>query len=75
MSIPSLAILAVLPMITGPLPNEEGRSIVAALCAGGQITIPISGSEDQPKRDCHQKGCHAGNCRRQFDPEQRRDRS
>lgn len=70
MNTSSLAIFAVLPMITGPLPEEE-KSLVAALCGGGTITIPL-GNNDQPKRDCHPKACHAANCRKQFDLEQRR---
>ncbi|MEM7666269.1 MAG: hypothetical protein AAF250_10480 [Pseudomonadota bacterium] len=70
MNTPALAILAVLPMITGPLPAEE-KSLVATLCGGGTITIPL-GDNDEPKRDCHPKACHAANCRKQFDLEQRR---
>ena len=58
----ALAALAVLPLATGPLP-EEGRRLTLTLCDGGAITIPIDGEDDDPKRDCHQQACHAGNCR------------
>lgn len=57
-----LAILALIPLALGPLPQEE-RSLIAALCNGGTITIPLGDKEPKPRRDCHQKGCHAGSCR------------
>lgn len=57
-----LALLALAPMITGPLPQAE-RSFTATMCGGGSITIPLGNRDDQPERDCHPKGCHAGTCR------------
>ncbi len=57
-----LAVMALVPLAVGPLPQEE-QSITAALCNGGTITIPLGDEDREPRRDCHQKGCHAGSCR------------
>ncbi|AWW73780.1 hypothetical protein CD351_05000 [Erythrobacter sp. KY5] len=57
-----LAVIALIPVALGPLPQEE-RSLTIALCLGGEITIPLGDREDRPSRDCHQEGCHAGSCR------------
>lgn len=57
-----LAILALIPVAIGPLPEEQ-QSITSALCNGGTITIPLGDNEPEPSGDCHQKGCHAGSCR------------
>lgn len=57
-----LALLALIPLAIGPLPQEE-RSIAAALCNGGTITIPLGDKEPAPRRNCDQKACHAGSCR------------
>lgn len=60
-----LGVLAVVPMITGPLPqDEETKQLIAKLCNGGEIVIPL-GNDDAPKqeRDCEMQGCHAGTCR------------
>lgn len=57
-----LGSLAVLPMVTGPLPQAE-RTLTMGLCDGGEITIPIDGNRDSSPPDCHQKACHAGTCR------------
>jgi hypothetical protein len=58
-----LALLALLPIAVGPLPQEE-RTLTLELCLGGEITIPL-GDEDGDKDDhCpDQQGCHAGTCR------------
>lgn len=60
--IKALAIVALVPIALGPLPQEE-RVLTASLCNGGTITIPLSDDEDAPQRDCHQQACHAGTCR------------
>ena len=57
-----LAAFALIPVALGSPPQEE-RSITAALCNGGTITIPLGDKEREPRRDCHQKGCHGGSCR------------
>ena len=72
MSMTHFAFLALLPLVTGPLP-QQSRSIAASLCGGGEIRIPID-DQQPPDRPCALKACHAGNCRKQFDPEQIRPR-
>jgi len=63
MNLAPIAMLALLPMISGPLPEDQ-RTLTLGLCSGGEITIPLSDDEEPgSKRDCHQQGCHAGNCR------------
>lgn len=64
-----LAILALVPVALGPLPQEE-RSLTISLCLGGEITIPLDEKDGENKRDCHQQACHAGNCRERFDRSQ-----
>lgn len=62
MSAPWLAVLALVPIAVGPLPSEPA-TFAATLCAGGAIEIPLRDGDDGPRGDCHQKACHAGNCR------------
>jgi len=59
----ALAILALVPVMIGPLPAER-QAITAKLCNGGTITIPL-GDDEAPAEDghCRPKGCHAGSCR------------
>lgn len=57
----SLALVALVPLAAGPLPQEE-RTMTVGLCGGGEITIPL-GDGDVPKRDCAPKACHAATCR------------
>lgn len=66
----AFAFLALIPMVHGPLPQED-NALVLALCGGGEISIPFEKDEPDPQRDCHQ-GCHAGNCREKFDRDQGR---
>lgn len=68
-----LALLALVPGALGPLPQQE-EVLVAALCNGGTIEIPLGDKDGGNKRDCHQQGCHAGNCRERFDRDQRKPR-
>lgn len=58
----TFAILALIPIAIGPLPQEE-RTLTLSLCQGGDITIPLDDGEGGQNRDCHQSACHAGNCR------------
>ncbi len=58
-----LALAALVPVMIGPLPAEPGAVIVAHLCNGGTITIPLGKDTPGPERGCHPKGCHAGTCR------------
>ena len=57
-----LAAIALVPLAIGPLPQDE-QVLNVALCFGGSISIPIGDKDKDRKRDCHQQGCHAGNCR------------
>ena len=70
----ALAILALLPVAIGPLPQKE-EVLVAPLCNGGTVEIPLGGKDEVPSRDCHQQACHAGNCRERLDRDQGRPRS
>lgn len=71
-----LAGLAVLNFAGAPLVAEtaveEDRVLISKLCGGGEIRIPIGQSEEEPEPHCPDgKACHAGPCRKQFDPGQR----
>lgn len=61
-----LALVGFIPAMVGPLPGGE-RVLVAQLCGGGTITIPVGGDEPQEDPMCHKAGCHAQTCRRKFD--------
>jgi hypothetical protein len=57
------AILALVPVMIGPLP-AHAETITAKLCNGGTITIPLAdGGAPVQDENCHPKGCHAGSCR------------
>lgn len=63
-----IAKLAAFAFIAATLPappaGAEGDVLIAKLCNGGTIEIPIGDSEDQePKGPCHLQACHAGTCR------------
>ncbi len=60
-----IALLALVPMSIGPLPIQP-LSILARICGGGTIEIPIK-REKQKESPCFAKGCHAGACRKRFD--------
>ncbi len=67
----ALALLALVPMITGPLPADDNNTLTMTLCDGGSITISLGGEKKDTAPDCHEKACHAANCRKQFDLKQR----
>ncbi|QYJ07809.1 hypothetical protein [Qipengyuania flava] len=75
MSAAHIALAALLPMIVGPLPTA-GTSVTALLCGPDgvtrTITIDLPRKDDAPAEPCRTKGCHAGNCRKRFDPAQGR---
>ncbi|OGS51496.1 MAG: hypothetical protein A3J40_10535 [Erythrobacter sp. RIFCSPHIGHO2_12_FULL_63_10] len=52
----------------GPLPQDEGGSLMVELCSGGTLAIDLGqrdgGGEDEPPEPCHAKACHAGACRK-----------
>ena len=65
------ALAALVPVMIGPLPQTgDSQSLVARLCNGGTITIPIPGKAPEEPAPCFQKGCHAGCGRKRFDPAQ-----
>lgn len=61
-----VAFAALAPVLIGPLPAETA-TITAKLCNGGMITIPLGDDTPAEERQCHPKGCHAGNCREKDD--------
>lgn len=67
-----LGTLALLPAMIGPL-EAEARDIVAPLCGGGVMNVPV-GSSDQPpgppQGPCCAKGCHSGSSRKRLDRSQ-----
>jgi hypothetical protein len=59
----SVALLALVPALIGPLPAAQ-QALTAKLCNGGTITIPLGkGNAPDEDRRCQPKGCHAGTCR------------
>jgi hypothetical protein len=62
------ALLALVPVLIGPLPQQQ-TAMIAQLCNGGTITIPLGDDAPAPDRNCHPKGCHAGTCREKSDQE------
>jgi hypothetical protein len=62
MSALPFAVLALIPVLIGPLPAES-TAITARLCNGDTITIPLGDEYPADDRQCHPKGCHAGTCR------------
>lgn len=67
MSLAPLALLALVPLAIGPLPQGEEQVLVARLCSGGTIELPVGGSEPELPEGCPFKACHAGGCRKKFD--------
>lgn len=71
-----LALVALVPAMTGPVGSTEGGSAAGsafvALCGGGTMVIPFDG---QPMRGpatapCCAKGCQSRDRRRAFDRKQ-----
>lgn len=67
----TIALFAVVPMIVGPVPGDEEKTLTMTQCGGGSVTISLGDDNQEPARDCHQEACHAGNCRKLFDLKQR----
>jgi len=57
-------LLALVPLIIGPLPAEREDSLTVQLCGGGTISISLGKSDADTDPDapppCHAKACHAG---------------
>ena len=58
-----IALLALVPIMTGPLPTGED-AITMRLCGGGTISIPVERDGEAPEPAPCSKACHAGNCRK-----------
>ncbi len=65
----SLAVLALVPAMIGPLPAERPGTLTAVLCNGGTIAIRLGDEVPADPRDCQPQGCHAGTCRGKTRPE------
>jgi hypothetical protein len=62
------ALLTLVPVLIGPLPQQQA-AMIAQLCNGGTITIPLGDGTPPVDENCHPKGCHAGTCRQKSDAE------
>ncbi|GEM_PF-2567239 len=73
----ALALTALVPAISGPLPIEQGRAMILelAMCNGGTVRIPVE--RDLPAvpatTPCCAKGCRSRKRATPFDPEQGRE--
>jgi hypothetical protein len=66
--LPALALLAAsLPV--APAQGDDG-DLLAKLCGGGAIAIPLDDAPVPLPAPCPLKACHAGSCRKQFDRSQ-----
>ncbi|WP_298307825.1 hypothetical protein [uncultured Erythrobacter sp.] len=69
-----LALFALVPIASGPLPQEE-RTLTLDLCLGGEITIPLGDKDSERPNEhdggCHTQACHAGTCRQKEKPVRR----
>lgn len=59
MSLGWIALAALVPLMAGPLPSE-GKALVASLCNGGSIALPLGDNDPEPDQHMAAKGCHAG---------------
>lgn len=59
---PGFGIVALVPLMIGATSIDPHRaeSIVAGLCNGGAVVIPVGNREAPPPPPCSTKGCHAG---------------
>ncbi|WP_375291773.1 hypothetical protein [Qipengyuania sp.] len=55
-------IVALAPLMMGivAMPSGEPGAIVAGMCNGGSIVIPLRDGEKRPHPPCGAKACHAG---------------
>lgn len=62
-----LALVALVPAMTGPIAAQQGAAIVA-LCGGGSISIPLGGAPapGDGNAPCCAKGCHSGQSRKRL---------
>jgi hypothetical protein len=73
MNLSSLAgVLALLPAMVGPLPQDQGHpSLMLALCGGGAMQVALRDRDGAPLPTapvpCCAKGCHAGHRKKLLD--------
>jgi hypothetical protein len=73
MNLASLAgVMALLPAMVGPLPQEGGHpSLMLALCGGGAMQVQLRGRDGAPlptaPTPCCAKGCHTAERRKLLD--------
>lgn len=73
MNLSSLAsVLALLPAMVGPLPQDQGHpSLMLALCGGGAMQVALRDRDGAPLPTapvpCCAKGCHAGQRKKLLD--------
>ncbi len=61
----------VLASLPAPPATAESGVLIAQLCNGGTIAIPLGdGKAPPPPEPCSMKACHAGNCRNSSDRKQ-----
>ena len=60
----AVALAFVLASIPAPPANAEGDVLIAVLCNGGTIAIPLGdGKAPSPAEPCELQACHAATCR------------
>ncbi len=65
MNLSILMPLALVPMMMGTAPRSgTGEALVAQLCNGGTITIPLGDDEQNDREFCPKNACHSSTCRR-----------
>ena len=59
---PVFGIIALAPLMMGTVatPPHMSGAIIARLCNGGSITIPLGDGDKRPPPPCGAKACHAG---------------
>ena len=72
MNLSALALLALLPVVIGPLPPSAAtmRIVICSDLSSRTIEIPIPGEEPITPDPCPAKACHAPCTRKQFDRSQ-----
>ena len=60
----AVALAFVLASIPAPPANAEGDVLIAVLCNGGTIAIPLGDDKaPYPNKPCELQACHAATCR------------
>ena len=62
-----MALAALVPLMVGPLPSER-TVLVASLCNGGTLALPLGDGEPEHDEQTGAKACHAGCLRKRGVP-------